>query len=156
MTPDHYWEMELTTGEVIYVQPDAVRDVNHKMASKMPIPTPTRTIPFSLIRDFRVSDRIYSTQKALEEGAAEAFNEPILYTVDSGYGYTEEVIAAKWVKKQVTTRKWDTAYSSSNAYRKLAEDSAYVTIAFRLPTHLITGNVTICTDSEVRQLERRR
>lgn len=140
----NYWFLILKDGEQIRVKPDNVERVKTSMADGSVIDTPTRMIPINEIRSFFESDVVYTGDQKLLEDVARAFNTPM--STDNG-------IQVEWVKKKVPTRKWNSHYSSIPAYRHLAEDSSYVTMAFRLPTHQIDyALVEACTVDELKKL----
>lgn len=131
-----YWQIELYGGELIDVKPDPAK-ITHiqKMIADQSgaITTPTRSIVIKDIKDFRLSDKPYNDQKQLEEGAAQAFKEPI---------YNEDgEVEAKWVKKGITSRRYHSFFKYNPSYKLLSEDDKWVILAFRLPTHLIDYSV---------------
>lgn len=126
-----YWHIELYSGEIIKVKPNAakikyIQDLIAKQEGA--ITTPTRSIIVKDIKDFRLSDEHYSNQKLLES-SSQAFNEPIITKDDT--------VQARWIKKSVPRRKWDTHYRFIPAYRLLNEGDSFVSMAFMLPTHQI-------------------
>lgn len=144
----YYWHIELYSGEIIRVKPDMVKFVQNKInQGDGSIPTPTRSIIVKDIRDFRMSDELYTDQKFIE-GAATAFNEPQLNE--------EGAVLCRWVKKSVPRRQWDNYYKNIPSYKLLASDDSYVTIGFKLPLHQLDyQKVVACEPLEVAALERR-
>lgn len=128
---NNYWHIELYSGEIIKVKPDAnnVSMIQNKIAKQAgAITTPTRSIVIKDIKDFRLSDEPVIDQKLLED-VSQAFNEPV---------YTPEgAVAAKWVKKSIPKRRWHSFFEYIPAYRLLREDDMFAVVAFRVPTHLI-------------------
>ena len=124
----NYWELILKDGESIDVRPEMATKVQKAIAERRPITTPTRSIVFSEIKDFRISDKPYSDQKLIED-AAQVFRDPI-YNPDGS-------IQSCWVKRPVTKRKWDGFYRFHPSYRRLEEQESLVIIAFTSPLHQI-------------------
>ncbi len=128
---EFYWQLELYGGEIIKVKPDKqkikyIQDLIAKQEGA--ITTPTRSIVIKDIKDFRLSDEVYTDQKLIE-GSSQAFGEPI---------WTPEgAIAARMVKKSVPRRKWDNYFKYIPSYRRLSDNDNFVTVAFKLPVHLI-------------------
>lgn len=136
--PDLYWHIELYSGEIIKVKPDPakIQHIQNLIAKQEgAITTPTRSIIVKDIKDFRVSDEMYTDQKLLE-GAAQAFKEPVYTTIEEN-GRTYEAVKARYVKKSVPRRKWESYYSKMSSYRLLSENDNYVMMAFVLPIHSI-------------------
>lgn len=137
--PDLYWHIELYSGEIIKVKPDPAK-IKHiqNLISKQEgaITTPTRSIIVKDIKDFRVSDEMYTDQKLLE-GASQAFKEPILTETPGPNGMVYVGVKARYVKKSVPRRKWESYYSKMSSYRLLSENDNYVMMAFVLPVHSI-------------------
>lgn len=136
---DNYWHIELYSGEIIKVKPDAevIAHIQKKMEQQQgAINTPTRSIVVKDIRDFRLSDEPYSDQKLLE-GAAQAFNEAIDSTIIGENGKQYKAIKARLVKKSVPRRRWETYYKFIPSYKLLSEVDNYVLMAFVVPVHLI-------------------
>lgn len=130
MNQEYYWHIELYSGEIVKVKPDATKiQYIQKLIGQQSgaITTPTRSIVVKDIKDFRLSDEPYTDQKLIED-AAQAFKEPII---------TEESIACKWVKKSIPRRRWDTYYRSIPSYHLLYDNEAYVVMAFVMPIHQI-------------------
>lgn len=127
---EYYWEIELWDKEIIKVKPDAekIKYIQELLAKgEGMLTTPTRSISVKNIKDFHVSDEVYTDQKLLE-GASQAFNEPI---------ETPEGIESRMVKKSVPRRRYDTHFRHISAYRVLEEGDNSVVLAFKLPTHQI-------------------
>jgi hypothetical protein len=151
----YYWLFVTKDGVQKKVPPAMVPTVQKKMAKKEPVQFRDMTVPFSEIQSFRATSEPYATQKQLEESAHQVFNEPMEAQVDSGYGYTETVIKARFVKKQVTNDVWHRHYSKIPAYMRLGDDGIMTTMAFMLPIHQIDGKeVQYCTKDEINQLTR--
>lgn len=133
----YYWEIILYSGETIEVKPNPknIGEIQRKLADQHgSITTPTRSIIVKDIKDFRITSKRYTDQK-LVEGQAQAFNEPV-YTERVIGGIKYEGIAAKYVKKSVPRRRWDTHYRFMNNY-KLEDNDSFVTFAFIMPVHNI-------------------
>ncbi len=143
---DYYWLLKTRDGKEIFIPPAGVDVVKRRMADGQPINTRTNSIPPNQIISFDLTDKPYNTQPLLE-AAAQAFNDPVLD--DTG------AVMCRWVKKSVTHDRWN-RYYSLHPYKKISDDGAMVTIAFRLPIHGIDVNITAyCTDEEIAQIERR-
>lgn len=128
----NYWEIVLWDDEVIPVKPDNVEFVQKKIATgEGAINTKERSITVKNIKDFRETSKLYTDQKLIE-GAAQAFNQPI---VENGN------IVGKWVKKTVTKREYDKYYLAIPAYKKVGGSESRITIAWRQPVHLINYEV---------------
>jgi hypothetical protein len=147
--PQFFWELIQKDGTVIEIPPEAVETVKRRWDSGQVIHTNYQgSIPPNQIAAFRPTEKVANQQPILEE-VARAFNEPVIEERDG-----EEVVKARWVKKRVTQQKWDKYYSPHQSYKKLNEDMGMITIAFRLPVHLIDlQNVQYCTDEEVSKLQ---
>lgn len=149
-SPNLYWHLELYSGEIIKIKPNPE---NIKLIQEMirkqegAVTTPTRSIIIKDVRDFRLSDEVYvdENQKLLE-GTAQAFDEPV-YLKDGS-------VVARWMKKSVPKRRWDTHYRFITGYKFLGENDNYVSIAFRVPIHLINYSaVSELSGSELIQLD---
>lgn len=138
----NYWILKLRSGDEIKVKPSSVQHIKQYMTDGGIIHTASKSIPVNQIIDFSESDQPFRDQKLLE-GAAQAFNEP-LFNGDS--------ITIAWVKKQVPNRKWHSYYSNQPSYKLLNDDGTHTTIAFRLPVHLMTENVSECDDYDLKRL----
>lgn len=149
MEQEFYWHIELYSGEIIKVKPDVAPSVQNMIKKQAgSITTPTRSIIIKDIKDFRLSDEIYTTQKLLADESAAAFNEPV-YTKENG-------IKACWVKKSVPRRKWDNHYRFIPAYNMLSESEAFIVVAFKLPVHQVDPHrVQKLGRFEASQLEQR-
>lgn len=149
MDLQYYWHIELYSGEIIKVRPKVptiklIQDAIAKQEGA--ITTQTRSIVVKDIKDFRLSDELYTTQKLLE-GAAQAFQSPLRTGDDS--------IKARWVKKQVPRRRWDTHYRHIPSYHLLEEGESYTTIGYKLPVHQINyKTVQDCDVMEIAVLEK--
>lgn len=143
---EFYWDLTLRDGTVIRIPPDKAPMIQSKIARKDPITMRTRSIPFSDIQRFEISDKPYGQQHLIED-AARAFNEPVLNEDGS--------IVCKWVRKIVTQNKWEKYYSAHPGYKKLGDENGMAIVAFRLPVHEIDVNLTsYCTEEEVGRLTR--
>lgn len=136
--PNLYWHIELYSGEIIKVKPDPakIQHIQNLIAKQEgAITTPTRSIIVKDIKDFRVSDEMYTDQKLLE-GAAQAFKEPVYVTYkENGIEYT--AVKARYVKRSVPRRKWESYYSKISSYKLLSENDSYVMMTFVVPVHSI-------------------
>lgn len=145
-----YWHIELYSGEIIRVRPnvDNVREIQEMIAKQEgSITTPTRSIIVKDIRDFRLSDEMYTDKKLLEDGKR-AFGEPT-FTKDGA-------MVCRVVKRSVPRRKWESHYSKIPSYSLLSENDSFVTIAFTVAIHEIDySRVQNLTEDEERQLSRR-
>lgn len=148
---NYYWR--LTYGDYkdpkeVLIPPASVDQVKRKMDNGEPIHITGGSIPANQIRDFEITDKLFTTQHLLE-GAAQAFHEPII--TENGD------IAVKWVKKSMPQRLYAKLYNAIPAYRVLSNDGGLVTVAFRVGTHDINFNtVTECTPEEILQLQTRK
>jgi hypothetical protein len=151
---NYYWILSYGMRddlEHIYIPPNAVDEVKRKWDAGEPIHTTRGSVPARDIRSFEPSDKPYGDQKLLQ-AAAKAFNEPVVNTVEDR-GITYESVEAEWVKQVVTQRKWDKYYSGIPSYHKLADEGAYVVMAFRLPVHQVDERRTPkCSEQEVKSL----
>ena len=146
MDENLYWKLELKDGSSLMVPPSGVAIVKRKMLAKEPIPTRSRIIPFSEIKDFQRTSQQQTQQKLLED-ASRAFNEPVI---------TENGVKSRWVKKDVTSGEYERYYGKSSMYHYLASNDGLVTIAFVLPVHQIDFNrLSYCTPDEEKKLEKR-
>lgn len=144
---NYYWELICRDDTRYEIPPEAVEVVKRRMANKDAINLSSATIPYSEIKQFRVTDKRYAQQPLLE-AAAHAFNEP-MYNQDGS-------VIAKWVKKNVPQREYNKHYSHIQAYRRLGDTGSMVTVAFFLPVHDIdTNKVDYCTDDEIATLTRK-
>lgn len=145
---ERFWHLELYSGEIIKVRPDAqkITYIQNLIARQEgAITTPTRSIVVKDIKDFRLSDEVYSDQKLIEN-AAQLFNEPIL-TPEGG-------IESTWVKKSVPRRRWDTFYRFNPSYKILRDEESTMVIAFVIPTHQKDLNTQNLTYQEEQQIQR--
>lgn len=149
---EFYWELVKWDGERIPVKPANVEFVQNKLKTGEGfITTKNRSIAVKDIKDFVATDRPYTDQKLLAEGAAQAFNEPIYIERETEYGYTETCVEGKWVKKVVTARRYN-SYYRFGSYRLLEEDDSTAVIAFRLPTHIIDHHTVMeITEQEIQE-----
>jgi hypothetical protein len=130
MIDDYYWELELWDKEIIKVKPhlENIKYIQDMMAKGSgSIMFPNRSIPVKNIKDFRLSDELYSSQKLIE-AVNTIFNEPTI---------TKRGVKAQWVKKSVPRRVYDKHYAHIPAYRLLDNNDSFVTIAYLLPTNQI-------------------
>lgn len=131
-----YWHIELYSGEIIKVKPEAAKiEYIQGIIAKQEgaITTPTRSIIVKDIKDFRLSDEVYSDQKQIV-GANQTFNDPI-YVKEIINGVEYESIVAQWVKRSIPRRQWDKTYRLSPGYRLLYDNDNYITMAFLIPVH---------------------
>lgn len=127
----NYWHIELYSKEIIKVKPDKDNiEYIQKMIrdQKGAITTPTRSIVVKDIKDFRLSDEVYSEHKRLESNG-QAPTTPQLNKDGS--------IKSRYVKKGVPRRRWDNYYRFNASYRFLREEGNFVIIVFKLPIHQI-------------------
>lgn len=137
---EYYWELITKDDSHYDIPPQAVEVVKRRMDNHDPINLSTASIPYSEIKNFRITSRQYG--QPLLEAAARAFNEPMLNEDGS--------MVVRWVKKTVPQREYAKHYSHVPSYRSLDSDGNMVTIAFRLAIHEIDVNkVTYCTDDEL-------
>jgi hypothetical protein len=147
----YYWHIETWDKEIIKVKPDPQADIDYiqQLISKGEgaVLTPTRSISVKNIKDFRLSDEPYVNQKLLETNNA-LLGRPT---------YTKEgSVIARWVKKQVPARRWQSFYSANPAYHLLSSDNSLVTMAFLLPIHLIDhSKVEELSDDEEYKLSKK-
>lgn len=152
---EYYWELILKDGDIIEVSPPAVPVIQKRISNKDPVNLRTRVIPFSEIKEFRLTSKPFGQQPLLE-AAAQAFNEPMYFEMETPYGYTEQVMEAKWVKKRVTQQEYTTYYGKSPGYQKVGDDNGLVWVGFRLPVHDIDVNrVDYCSPEEEKRLTKR-
>jgi hypothetical protein len=148
---EYYWELVLKDGTRYEIPPSAVETVRDRMGAREPVNLKSAVIPYSEIGAFRKTNKAVSTQPLLEE-AAQAFRQPITTEIEMN-GKLYDGVEARWVKKEVTSREWSRFYAPSG-YRQLDESGGMVTVAFRLPTHLIDQRLLMyCTAQEVAQLD---
>lgn len=143
---EYYWKLTLHDGSEIDIPPSGVDVVNRKIANREVINTRAMTIPYSLVKSFKQTDKRYVSQDLLE-GAAQAFNDPV---------YNDEGdMMARWVKRTVPMDRWNSYYSKHTAYKKLREEMGMITVAFVLPVHTINPQqVDYCTTDEINTLEK--
>lgn len=144
---DYYWLLQTRDGEHHYIPPTAVENIKGKLAQNQPIQLRTAVVPANQVTKFALSDRMYGRQLLTDEVAA-VFHEP-QYNKDGS-------VVCRWVKRRVTSNKWDKHYSHHRYYR-LGEENNMVLMAMFLPIHQINlEEVQYCTESEVRKLEQQR
>ena len=142
---EYYWEIVQFDGTTTRIPPTAVEVVKRRMGSGEPINTTSMVIPTNQIKSFRKTDTPFETTPLLES-VAQAFKQPLISN--------EGEIDVRWVKKMVTQAKWDSYYSKLS-YRRLGEFNGMVTVAFKLPVHLINAQmVDYCSEDEISQLEK--
>ncbi len=145
---ENYWVLELKDGSKIDIPPNYVEEVNKRFIAKEVIPLRNRSIPFSEVKGFERTSRKFFEKSAdtrLLEETAQAFREPML---------TADGIQARWVKKEVTSDRWERYYSDIPGYKKVESRDGMVWIAWRQPIHQIDPNQTPeCTASEVETLD---
>lgn len=145
-----YWELVQFDDTVSLIPPDSVEVVKRRWADGQPIHLETMSIPANQIKKFTISEKPYSNQKLLE-GVAQAFDEPILDKRETAWGYTDETIRCRWVKKTVTNDKWIRFYSNIPGYKFLREDMGMTVVGFKLPVHMRSA-VDNCSEDEVKIL----
>lgn len=141
---DYYWNLNLKDGRVLPIPPTAISVVQRRMDAHDPIHTSQESIPYSEIAGFEKSSRRFTDTKLLVE-TAQAFDEPVI--TDDG------AVKARWVKKHVTRKEYDTTYRKSIVYRMLAETEGMVAVAFVLPVHKFNPQIhEYCTKEEEKRL----
>lgn len=146
----YYWNLTLKDGQVIPIPPKGVPIVQKKMELREVIKTPRHRIPFSEIKSFEQSAKVYEGIP-LEEEAAKAFNEPMLTSNDEGV----ESIKARWVKKRVTQGEYNNHYSKGQGYTYLSNEDGFVWVAFTVAAHQVdTTKVEYCNSDDVKKLTR--
>lgn len=144
MNPEYFWELVQFDGAVILIPPNAVETVKRRWDNGDPIHLRSGSIPHNQIKAFRLTDKQYNSQPAIE-AVAQAFHEPL--TGEDGS------IKARWVKKNVTQANWSKHYHAIPSYHQIGDFNGMVTVAFRLAVHDIDTNlVEPCTDEEVNRL----
>lgn len=139
-----YWKENPKDPTKLEVPPSGVEVIKRRWDNGQPIHTAkSGSIPANHISSFTPTGKIFSTQPLLDT-ASQAFNEPQIN--DDGS------IRCKWVKKHVTSDKWNKHYSHTG-YRKLGEESGMVIVAFKQPIHQVNPElVEFCSDEEVHTL----
>lgn len=130
------------SGEIIKVRSEHVDYVKSKLKESNGVINRKNGDPI------RVYDVVSFTPEQpktdLAEEAAKAFHEPMI---------KEESVICKWVKQEVAAAKYASWYSKSPGYRLLYGNGSYMTVAFRLPVHVIDKDrVSECTSQEIEQL----
>lgn len=133
-----YWEIIQFDGTVTEIPPEFVDIVRRKMERNEPISTTNMTIPANQIKTFRQTSKLFGQQNLLE-GAAQAFNTPIM-TEDKS-------MEMRFVKKPVTPAEWNKHYSGIPAYEKLPNENGMIMVGFWLPTHQIDLTKVTYADS---------
>jgi hypothetical protein len=142
---DFYWKITERDNTVTYIRPSDVATVKRRMDNGQPIHTTNRSIPASQIASFTKSDKP-TDQQLLLEGAARAFNEPLL---------EDGAVVCKWVCKPVTQQEFNRSYAQFPAYHFLSEMDGMVDVAFRVPVHQIDYHkVRECNVDEIARLTR--
>lgn len=144
---DNYWELTLKDGTKMLIAPQTVDKVKEKLANKDPLQMKNRVIPFSEIKDFQISEKRFTAGQNLLDDVSKAFNEP-------QYGEGENILCY-WVRKNVTQEKYNNHYAAIGGYKKIGDTMGMITIAFLLPVHQISDNVTKCSEDEVKKLNGR-
>jgi hypothetical protein len=148
---DFYWELTLMNKDKILIPPEYVATVKRKWAAGEQITTSRQVVPAHQIVNFEQTSRRRAGANLIEQ-ASQAFKEPIIRTREFSDGTTDEAVATKWVKKQITQREWEKYYAPHN-YKRIWGEAGIVVVAFRCPTHLIDVNkVQYCTADEVEKL----
>lgn len=150
---DYYWELVLKDDTVIEIPPAFVPTVQRRMGNKEVVNLRTRSIPYSEIKDFHISDKRFGAIPLLDE-VAQAFKEPSYFTVhENGIDY--EIMEGKWVKQTVTISKWEKYYSAMASYHKLDDNGTHVSMGFMKAMHEIDPSVTpYCSPDEVEKLDK--
>lgn len=139
----YYWELILFDGTTTLIPPAASDLIKKRWDDGQPIHLSTGSVPANQIKSFKPTDKPF-TQTKLIEDVSQAFNEPLLNNDGS--------IVFRWVKKAVTREKYNKHYSNVPSYRFLNDDGM-VTIAFRLPVHMIEQTITpYCDEQEIKVL----
>lgn len=145
---EFFWELGTQDDSTYQIPPEAVDKVKAWMATKDAVLLKSAVIPYAQIKYFRPTSRAYSSVPLIE-AAAQAFKEPIVRG--------DSAVDAKWVKKAVTQREYNTYYSKIPSYYKLAEDSVGIWVCFLLATHDINpGLLQECTPDEAATLNQLR
>lgn len=145
--PLFYWLIEKWDKETIKVKPENARLIQSLITKGEGfIRTTTRTINVKDVKSFDESDIPYSDQKLLES-SSRAFNSELYSNVND-----EEMVQAKWVKKPVSHKKYESFYKYNSAYKHIDENDKNIIVAFLVPTHLINSKrVTELTPYEILQ-----
>lgn len=147
---EYYWELEQFDGTTSRIPPDAVDVIKRRWQEGQPINLTGMSIPANQIKKFAITDQPFTDQLLLED-VAQAFGEPIIASVETPYGYMDEAIQCRWVKKSVTNDKWNRYYSDNPAYKFLEETGGMTVVAFIMPSHL-KGSVDNCSPDEIKIL----
>ncbi len=139
---EYYWALTQWDGTVTQIPPSAVDQVQRRWDQGMPIHTSNGSISSKDIKSFAPSESF--TNQRLIEGAAKAFNAPII---------TDLGVKARWIKKTIPEKIYHKYYAGIPAYHRLDSNSSEITIAFRLPIHAINSqNTQECTQKEIDML----
>lgn len=140
---NYYWNLELKDSTVIKVAPKFVDSVKKRINNGENIFTKDRLVFPREIESFKKTDKIYS-DKELLLAVAQAFKEP---------QFNEEgEIVSVWVKRDITNERWNRYFINLPGYR-LLDKNGMVTIAYRLPVHLVDNTKTsYCTIEDVRKV----
>src|SRR5690242_4882930 len=130
---NHTWELLLKDGRVIDIPPTAVETVKRRWEEHKPINLKSESIPWNDIAKFAKTGKTWG-QQLLADGAAQAFKEPVLHEDGS--------IEFRWVRKDVSGHQWATHFSKIPSYRMLKNEDGLITMAFKLPVHLIDQSKT--------------
>lgn len=148
MANKYYWELRYgkfpEPVKSLMIPPASAENVKKRWDNGQPIHTSNGSVQASEIKSFEPTDKLFTTHPLLEE-VARAFNEPMINE--------DGEVKSRWVKKNVTQDKWNRFFSVSPGYKLLGESFGMMTIAFRVPVHLIDVNKTTpCTLEEVNRL----
>lgn len=156
---DYYWTLTLKDEEVITIGPKTAAKIKVCIAKHEAAIFNTRTIPYYDLAAARLAmtTKKFTPKLALPAGTADsgliedvakAFAEPI--TRDNN-----KTVLCKWVKKQVTSKEYNTHYLKLPSYHLLATIGGLVTIGFRVPIHLIDPTKTEeCEELEINRLQK--
>lgn len=148
---EYYWELIQRDGTRTEVPPAFAETITKRIANKQPIILKTAVIPSDQVQQFRITDKPFTTQKLLED-VSQAFKEPMLETKNE-----EEFIICRWVKRKVSSDKWNKYYSQSPGYYKIADDNGMVMLGVFLPVHQIDQTIfEYCSKQEEDMLETKR
>jgi len=142
---DYYWELIQQDGTRIEIPPEHIEIVKRRWNNGEPIHMNMQSIPANQIKTLYRTDKPY-TATPLLEAVAHAFNEPVITEAGD--------IQARWVKKTVPSRMHAKKYNTP-AYKVLEEGGGVVTVAYRVPVHLIdTNSMQYCEVDEINRLTR--
>lgn len=128
-----YWELTLFDGSTIDIPPEAVPTVKAKWKNGEPIDTDVMMVPANQIKSFRQTSKPYG-QQALSDGAARAFNTPVLSEDGS--------IVMQYVSKLVSPAEWN-KLAGIPAYANLGTENGLIKAGFWLPVNQVDYNKVI-------------